>query len=107
MKFKVTIEEAVEQLSKEDELRFAVMMEHGSMQLEYYAPRGTDPQTPHKKDELYIIVSGSGYFIRNGVREEFISGDVFFVPAGMPHCFEDFTDDFATWVIFYGNEGGE
>jgi hypothetical protein len=25
----------------------------------------------------------------------------------MPHRFEDFTDDFATWVIFYGPEGGE
>jgi hypothetical protein len=27
--------------------------------------------------------------------------------AGKPHRFEDFTDDFGTWVIFYGPEGGE
>jgi len=25
----------------------------------------------------------------------------------MDHRFENFTDDFATWVIFYGEEGGE
>jgi hypothetical protein len=30
-----------------------------------------------------------------------------FSPAGVPHLFEDFTDDFGTWVIFYGPEGGE
>jgi hypothetical protein len=25
----------------------------------------------------------------------------------MEHYFENFSDDFATWVIFYGEEGGE
>jgi len=30
-----------------------------------------------------------------------------FVPAGIEHRFENFTSDFATWVIFYGKEGGE
>ena len=29
------------------------------------------------------------------------------VPAGVVHRFEDFTDDFATWGMFYGPEGGE
>ncbi|MFL5772039.1 MAG: cupin domain-containing protein [Flavisolibacter sp.] len=107
MKPKVTIEEAVQKLNQEESQRFTLLMEHGSMQLEYYAPRGSDPQTPHKKDELYLIVSGSGYFNRNGIREEFGWGDVLFVPAGMMHRFEDFTDDFATWVVFYGPDGGE
>ena len=30
-----------------------------------------------------------------------------FVPAGVEHRFEDFTDDLAVWVVFYGPEGGE
>ena len=30
-----------------------------------------------------------------------------FVKAGHEHRFENFTDDFATWVIFYGPDGGE
>lgn len=33
--------------------------------------------------------------------------DVRFVPAGVVHRFEEFTDDFAVWVVFYGPEGGE
>jgi hypothetical protein len=48
-----------------------------------------------------------GTFFRNGDRIQFNTGDVRFVAAGMDHCFENFTDDFATWVIFYGKEGGE
>jgi hypothetical protein len=30
-----------------------------------------------------------------------------FVAAGVEHRFEDFTDDLAVWVMFYGPEGGE
>ena len=77
------------------------------MSVEYYAPEKVDLQTPHRQDELYVIVSGSGNFIRNGERTFFQKGDVLFVPAGIEHRFEDFTDDFATWVIFYGKDGGE
>ena len=40
-------------------------------------------------------------------RHGFAPGDMLFVPAGTVHRFEDFSDDFATWVIFYGPEGGE
>jgi hypothetical protein len=30
-----------------------------------------------------------------------------FVAAGTEHHFEDFTDDLAVWVAFYGPPGGE
>ena len=30
-----------------------------------------------------------------------------FVPAGMEHRFEDLSEDFGTWVVFYGPAGGE
>ena len=32
---------------------------------------------------------------------------VYVLPAGVEHRFEDFTDDFGMWVVFYGPEGGE
>jgi len=32
---------------------------------------------------------------------------VIFVEAGVEHRFEDFTDDFETWVVFWGPQGGE
>lgn len=87
--------------------RSALLMRHGSMTLRYYAPRGTDPQTPHDQDELYIIAHGQGVFFLAGARRPFGPGDVIFAPAGAEHRFEDFSDDFATWVVFYGRTGGE
>ncbi len=77
------------------------------MEVEVYAPRGHDPQTPHTRDEVYIVFSSTGTFMRDGERVPFGPGDFLFVPAGMDHRFEDFSDDFVTWVLFYGPEGGE
>ena len=51
------------------------------MEVEIYAPRGTDPQTPHTRDELYVVVSGSGTFVNGPDRHPFGPGDVLFVPA--------------------------
>jgi hypothetical protein len=34
-------------------------------------------------------------------------GTFVFVAAGQPHRFEDFSEDFAVWVAFYGPDGGE
>ena len=87
--------------------RSAAVLSHGSMLVRFYAPPGTDKQSPHARDELYVVARGSGTFVRGYERQSFGSGDVLFVPAGMEHRFEDFTDDFATWVVFYGSEGGE
>ena len=53
------------------------------------------------------ILRGSGTFFMNGERMLFKANDVLFVPAGVEHRFENFTADFATWVIFYGQKGGE
>jgi mannose-6-phosphate isomerase-like protein (cupin superfamily) len=80
---------------------------HGSLELKLYAPRGSDPQQPHTRDELYVIASGEGVFDNGGELQPFKPHDVLFVPAGRPHRFVHFSDDFATWVVFYGPEGGE
>ena len=85
----------------------SLIMEHGSMTLRYYAPRGLDRQTPHDQDEVYVVVSGRGTFFVGGQRVAFGPGDVLFVGAKVEHRFEDFSDDFTTWVVFYGPRGGE
>jgi mannose-6-phosphate isomerase-like protein (cupin superfamily) len=82
-------------------------LRHGSMRLGLYRPVGTDTQGPHKQDELYVVVSGQGGFIKSGERVEVAVHDVLFVEAGAEHRFVDFSDDFAVWVIFWGPEGGE
>lgn len=87
--------------------RFVELFRHGSLVVELYAPRNTDPQHPHTRDEIYVVASGSGRFMRNGNEVSFGTGDVLFVAAGEEHRFVEFTDDFATWVFFYGPEGGE
>ena len=38
---------------------------------------------------------------------DFGPGDLLFVPAGVEHRFEEFSDDLAVWVVFYGPDGGE
>lgn len=87
--------------------RFAKVLEHESLLVEIYAPRGTDPQQPHTRDELYVVINGSGRFLNGEERQAFEPGDVLFVPAGVVHRFEEFTEDLVVWVVFYGPEGGE
>lgn len=86
---------------------FKELFSHGSMTVEIYKPDKVDLQQPHTRDELYVVATGSGYFISEDGREKFETGEVLFVPAGVVHRFEDFTNDFSTWVFFYGPEGGE
>jgi mannose-6-phosphate isomerase-like protein (cupin superfamily) len=87
--------------------RFAAALAHGSMTVELYAPSGSDPQQPHSQDELYVVAAGSGVFELDGADLAFAKGDVLFVPAGMAHHFKQFSDDFKTWVVFWGPQGGE
>jgi mannose-6-phosphate isomerase-like protein (cupin superfamily) len=87
--------------------RYVVPFRHGTMRLGLYAPRGNDPQQPHAQDELYVVVSGRGDFVCADARTTFGPGDVLFAAAGAAHRFENFSDDFATWVVFYGAAGGE
>ena len=86
---------------------FVTVFRHGSLEVEVYQPVGVDHQKPHTRDEVYVVISGSGQFVSGQTRRPFGPGEVLFVPAGVEHRFEDFTTDFATWVFFYGPEGGE
>jgi mannose-6-phosphate isomerase-like protein (cupin superfamily) len=86
-------EEAQQHLPESQQERSIALFQHGTLTVKLYAPRGNDPQTPHSRDEIYVVISGAGDFL--------------FVPAGVEHRFENFSDDLAVWVFFYGPEGGE
>jgi ketosteroid isomerase-like protein/mannose-6-phosphate isomerase-like protein (cupin superfamily) len=87
--------------------RYAEAFTHGTLRVLLYAPRKTDPQEPHKQDEVYVVMKGSGSFTLDGAKRAIAEGDVLFAPARVEHRFEEFTDDLTLWVIFYGPEGGE
>lgn len=77
---------------------------HGALSLGLYTPYRMDPQKPHGRDELYIVVKGSGVFYDGTTRQPVHAGDALFVPAGLEHRFEDFTDDLTLWAVFTGAE---
>ena len=87
--------------------RSTLVFEHGTLTVKLYAPRGVDMQTPHTRDEAYIVIGGRGTFVCGEERKPFEPSDFLFAPAGLPHRFEDFSDDLLVWVLFYGPEGGE
>lgn len=103
----VTLDEMLARLPTPDGRRWEVAFRRGSIEMELYAPRVRDPQGPHTRDELYVVVRGEGQFLSGDTRRSFGPGDVMLVPAGVVHRFEQFTADLAVWVIFYGPEGGE
>jgi mannose-6-phosphate isomerase-like protein (cupin superfamily) len=103
---RVTLDEAAMLLGSSGQLSVSVF-EHGTLQVKLYAPRGHDPQTPHARDEIYVVARGQGWFVNEGRRHRFAPHDVLFARAGAQHRFEDFSDDFLVWVFFYGPKGGE
>jgi mannose-6-phosphate isomerase-like protein (cupin superfamily) len=102
----ITPTNALHSLHQSNKL-FISLFEHGSLVVEIYQPQKVDLQQPHDRDEVYVITTGQGKFNHNNTIVSVNSGDFLFVPAGDPHHFFDFSDDFATWVIFYGPKGGE
>ncbi len=103
---KISKTEGLEKLASSGKL-FLEVFNHGTLSVEVYKPVGTDLQQPHDRDEVYIVISGEGTFLSDGKSYVFKPGDFLFVPSGIEHRFEDFTEDFATWVIFFGPVGGE
>ncbi len=103
---RLTVSNALRSLDGHSE-EYRELFSHGSMTVEIYKPDKVDRQQPHSRDELYVVASGSGYFVNGDSREKFETGEVLFVPARVEHRFEDFSADFSTWVIFFGPEGGE
>lgn len=98
---------ALAALAGQAEQPFVLLFRHGTLEVEIYKPDGVDRQRPHDRDEVYVVISGDGWFVNGATRNRFEAGEVLFVPAGVEHRFEDFSADFSTWVFFYGPRGGE
>ena len=78
---------------------YGILLQHGTLEIGFYAPEAVDRQSPHDRDEVYVIHSGSGTFVLGDDTQPFEAGDVLFVPAGTTHRFLDFSKDFGAWVV--------
>ena len=90
---------------------FVLGLQQGELSIELFQPAaagiGRDIQQPHRQDELYVALQGHARFEHRGKTIDVHIGDILQVPAGEPHRFVDFSDDFQVWVIFYGPATGE
>jgi mannose-6-phosphate isomerase-like protein (cupin superfamily) len=61
---------------------------------------GTDPQSPHKEDEMYYVVRGRAR-MRAGSEDQAVGeGSIIFVAAAVEHRFYDITEELMVLVFF-------
>ena len=68
------------------------------------AAGGTDPQSPHKEDEMYYVVSGRARMKAGGEDQAVGPGTVIFVPANVEHRFYDISEELTVLVFFAPEE---
>lgn len=61
---------------------------------------GTDDQSPHTEDEIYVVTTGRATIVTPAASAEVSPGSVIFVPAGEEHRFTEVTEDLALLVVF-------
>ncbi|MEW2412279.1 cupin domain-containing protein [Streptomyces sp. NPDC046866] len=60
----------------------------------------SDPQQPHRQDEVYFVVSGRASITVGEETTTVARGSVVYVPAGVPHRFHHITEDLKVLVVF-------
>jgi mannose-6-phosphate isomerase-like protein (cupin superfamily) len=66
---------------------------------------GTDDQSPHTEDEIYVVTAGRARIATPGGSREIEPGSVIFVPAGEEHRFTDIAEDLTLLVVFAPSYG--
>ena len=61
---------------------------------------GTDDQSPHTEDEIYVVRTGRATLVTDSGTAPVAPGSVIYVPAGETHRFTDVTEDLALIVVF-------
>src|SRR2546428_8438736 len=86
---------ALDRLPGPQSERSVALFEHGSLVVKLYAPRGSDPQTSHSRDEVYVVAQGSGELVCGGTRQAFGPNEALFPAAGIEPRFSNFPVDLA------------
>jgi len=93
---------AAQGLPLPDGRRSVEVFRDGDLEVRMAASPSRGPQVPHDRDELYIVAAGNGHYRVGDTVTAVGTGDLLFAAAHAPHGFEDCSDDFSVWVIFYG-----
>src|ERR1700751_6133575 len=62
MEYHITPEQALRNLHETLGEESIELLKLGSLSVRFYSPKGSDRQQPHTRDEVYLVVSGSGTF---------------------------------------------
>lgn len=95
----VSTTDLIERLEEEDTDYVEVLTED-SLSVEVARYPNPAPKTPHKTDELYFVISGSGMVQVGDERYAVDEGDVVYVEEGVEHDFFDIDDEITALVIF-------
>lgn len=79
-----------------------------SMSAGYYRlpADGVDPQSPHREDEVYVVLQGRAWITVGDDERHVGPGDTVFVAATVPHRFHDIAEDLEVIVLFAPPESG-
>ncbi len=67
----VSLEQALAKLPGPSGERSVPLFRHGTLLVKLYAPQSHDPQTPHSRDEAYVVAQGHGLFFDGVTRRPF------------------------------------
>ena len=82
--------------------RSAEIFIDGDLEVRFAARPTNGPQIPHERDELYFVAAGTGRYRVADKVSAVGPGDLLFCAARVAHGFENISEDFAVWVVFYG-----
>jgi mannose-6-phosphate isomerase-like protein (cupin superfamily) len=74
----------------------------GDLEIRFAARPTNGPQVPHLRDEFYVVAAGTGRYRVEDKVSDVSAGDLLFAAAHVAHGFEDISEDFSVWVMFYG-----
>lgn len=98
----VSLTDSLVRLQPKEGSRFIELFEHRSVQVELFRPTEVTDPAVHDRDEFYVVVRGRGVIAHGTGRTPVGPGDFLYVPARLPHRFEEFSDDLTLWMTLIG-----
>ncbi|MFT4922056.1 MAG: mannose-6-phosphate isomerase-like protein (cupin superfamily) [Haloarculaceae archaeon] len=99
----VSTTDLITQLTEEDK-HYAEVLSDEAISVELAQYPNPAPRHPHKEDELYYIIAGSGMVDVGDETYAVEEGDVVYVEQGLEHDFYEVEDTITALVVFAGGQ---